>query len=144
MTKNAVVVLLALVVAALFLSGCHAQQLQYSPNEIANKDDAVKWVERLLREQPAPNAPSEVEVTKEYFRSYTDKIVRSGAYGGITSHQVTTTVYFDNVKELTLYQKKRLFTVVLLDNANVIAFRYFHYDVDKAKKFMDAVSALKK
>lgn len=134
MTRRTKQGLLAL---SLFVAAGCTTAIPYSPSPIASREEALRQVDRLLREQPEGHTPLGVEVTDEYFsvlNRHLNPIV------GISVEPQT--VYFDSVDSIRLSKRRSWFWVVLYDETQTPLFHYYHLNRTKAERFVDAIDTL--
>lgn len=140
--KNVITFVGALVLVA----GCGWADVQYTPNPVASKLEAVQTLERALWEQSPDYAPTAVEVEPKYFRVGKGEVETS--HKGFVTTAATTvdrvsTVYYDNISEARLYKKGDMYQVVLMSSADEELYRYYQANETKARQFLDALEALR-
>jgi hypothetical protein len=130
------------------MSGCGYKQIPYTANLIASPTASQKVIAQLLREEtPASELLQDVDVNQDYVKlSFVETRTTKNLFINKSVATVTYSkfVYFNNIKRVTLYNKKSLWTVSLTDKIGEELYEFKTYQEEKAKAFTDAVISLAK
>lgn len=134
------------------LVGC-AQPLQHSARAI-DADAAHAIIEQVVMEQPQKFRPGGVSFTDAYIAIHKGYVTRGrgtaipvgnlavGSSSSVSREQ-NTLLYFDTIAATRIHTKRDWYVLDVVDREGRILQRVYCRDEDKARRFADAVSALK-
>jgi len=135
------IALLGIVVAAVLL-GCITRKVKYQPDTSLDAERAKAIIRRVIEEQPATVAPSQIEVTDEYIKTID---VRVGHVVGVI-REVPTTIYFTSIGDVRLYKKRgrsaTRYAVFIYDKADVVKHKIYTFNRDHAEACVDAMTTM--
>jgi hypothetical protein len=130
-----------LCVAVLCLAGCKTV-IPYQPNP-ANAPADMDGVKEVVKETISahPNSASELEVTDKYVKMVT--VHRGSFWYGAGGGARAVTIYYKNIGSHRIFQRNQWYYVELMDKANVKMCHIVTTSAEQAKKFLDALYALR-
>ncbi|QUM76714.1 sensor protein [Moritella sp. 24] len=141
---------------SIFLAGCTATQIQYSPNMIKNKDLAVQIIEQVVMEQPLKFRPESVFVTDSYLafgdgvsgkettlsndQSFGSSSSISLSSSKVNAKNITSRFYFNSMAELELFKKRDWYVIQLKNDEHRVVKRFYTRSLKKAESLIDSIS----
>jgi hypothetical protein len=140
-------------VTALGFAGCAAQPLTHSTRAI-DVDAAHAIIEQVVMEQPTKHRPGGVTFADAYIAIHKGYVTRGRgtaipvgnlayASGSSVSREQNTLLYFDTIATTRIHTKRDWYVLDVVDGEGRILQRVYCRDEAKARRFVDAVSALK-
>lgn len=142
-------------ISVLLLAGCSATQIQYSPEVMNDRNDAVMVVEQVVMEQPIKHRPSSVLITEHYiafnegFETNTSGFVSGSSIGNnsailsgstrSTSKAVGSRIYFNSITVPNLYKKRGWYIIDILNTEGRRVKRIYTTNKQKAEDFIDSI-----
>lgn len=124
------------------LSSC-ASVPPYVSTKVDNRTQALAYVQRCLREQPAELAPISAEANYEFMRAMYQTSDTSWNLISTNIIDVSQATYYESVATAELDRDEGAYVAMLFDkDGNDLIFCY-HHDIDVAKRFIDGVMSLK-
>jgi len=141
---------------SIFLAGCTATQIQYSPSMVTNKGLAVEIIEQVVMEQPLKFRPESVFVTDAYL-AFGDGVSGKGtslsngqSFGRsssislsssrFNSKSITSRFYFNSLAELELFKKRDWYVIQLKNDENRVVKRFYTRSLKKSESFIDSIN----
>jgi hypothetical protein len=118
--------------------GCRSY-IAYHGQPLASVESAKKAIYQTLEQQPGGAAPLGVEVTDEKFRltqMHWNPVAGSGAVG--------TTIYYAQVGDMVLSEKRGLFAVTIKTTTGYTLLHVYAVDQHTAERFIDALETMRK
>lgn len=133
---------LILSVVLVMFAGCWSK-VDYRPQPIADRGEALRLLERLLWEQR--ETPDRVEVASDRFIVGTEgrQNYYQAVFRIIPGRDDTRAIYFDRIAAVELYESKNS-TVVLKDSEGRKIYQYFTASLENARKFVDVIEAVRR
>ena len=125
----------------ILLIGCSSTLVPYHPTQLQSESEAQEIIKQVILEQPRQYAPVDIKFFDDYFQIYHNDTRRSLIAGGVATVPIVDTTYFNNIKSVELYSKK-LFIVLVKDNADYPKIRVYTREKAKGKAFIDALTSL--
>jgi hypothetical protein len=100
----------------------------YEPKMIS-REDALKTIEKILKEQPGQWAPTNLVIDQEHF-----EIKRN--------RRVPISIYYSSVKEVLIYKKGREYRLRVIDKGNSHRLWIITTMEDQAYLFVDSIYEL--
>lgn len=145
------------IAAAVVISGCTAQQLQYASQPIP-LDDAKAITEQVLMEQPPKFRPQTVEFTNSYI-AINNGVVSQGRGRGMAipigdvavasgrsrsvSKELNSRIYYSSIGNTNLYTKGSWFIIQIYSLDRLLLQRVYCHNELNAHRFIDSINALK-
>ena len=129
-------------ILSLLITSC-SSQLNYTPKVPNNEVNCVDEIKQVLEEQ-IKNTPEEVIVTSKYIKIKTSIMKRSVWTGGIASQPKTTTIFFESIGKIKLFQKRSYYIIQILSKNGRLKYKLILYDNDTAESFIDCMYAMMK
>ncbi|PML79989.1 sensor protein [Enterovibrio norvegicus] len=141
---------------AVFLTGCSAQQIQYSSIDMASKELAASVIEQVVMEQPTKFRPEGIIVSTSYIglsEGHNAKGVAVSNHNDITNlvvasaniklSDINSRYYFNSISKLELYSKRDWFIVQLLNEEKRVVKRFYTRNLEKGKRLIDSIHFMK-
>tara|TARA_Y100001960_G_C14410363_1_gene697877 strand:- start:128 stop:619 length:492 start_codon:yes stop_codon:yes gene_type:complete len=141
----------------LFLVGCAATHIPYSPQKMTNRDSAVQIIEQVVMEQPLKHRPENVFITDEYL-AFGNGISGKGVtlsneqpFGNTASttslstskfeaKNITSRFYFNSLIDSELFKKRDWYVIQLKNEENQVVKRFYTRNLNKAEGFIDSIN----
>ncbi len=131
--------LFLLSVALLALVGCRTY-MPYVGHPMSTTSEAMKFIWKVLEQQPGSKASVEIQVTEEKFRMLRSQSNWILGTGGLHA----TTIYYSNIGDVLL-TKKGKWVVVKIFSVNGAALLYVYAaDQRSAETFVDALETMRR
>lgn len=128
----------------LFLSSCATSRIALEPIPCNKFNDCKESIKKLYMLQKPNKAPSEIIVTDEYISYSKPTDIYHNVTGATTTHLLQNTIYFKNIENLRVENKKHTSKYVILFSNKVNRTKQviIIYDKDEVTKGYSAIKCM--
>jgi len=115
-------------------------------HQFASTDEAIKAVERVMKSQGETFSPTALMVTEESIGYSKEKHVTRYGWGGANTGSTinfSNNIYFDLIKNITLYKKKAHYEIRITTSASRQTHVIFCWDRNLTERGASAITYLR-